>query len=154
MNGFSRIGSSGNEIFPLFSLSDEIITGDGISGEDSIGLIVNGISSEFRDREFSGDGMTDISKDEILGMTGDQILSTVSSTTSGVSGDGISGFKGDGISGEEIFLRFVVGLNRNRTVRRSGKSRDFIISLNFGLSRDWINGIAIFGRAGYEIFGV
>jgi hypothetical protein len=134
-------------------LSEGIITGDGISGEDSIGLIGSGISSEFRDREFSGDGMTGISKDEISGMTGEEILSTVGSTTSGISGDGISGFKSDGISSEEIFLRFMVGLDRNRTVRRSGKSGDFIISLNFGFSRDWINGIAIFGRAGYEIFG-
>ncbi len=87
-------------------------------------------------------------------MTGDEILSTVGSTTSGISDDGISSFKSDGISGEEIFLRFIVSLDRNRTIRRSGKSEDFIICLSFGLSKDRINGIAIFGRAGYEIFGV
>ncbi len=46
MKGLSGIGSSGKEIFPMFSLFDGIITDDGVLGD---GLIGSGISGEFRD---------------------------------------------------------------------------------------------------------
>jgi hypothetical protein len=70
MKGLSGIGSSGKEIFPMFSLFEGIITDDGVLGD---GFIGSGISGEFRvgisgnagDAIF-GDEMFSVSKDEIL----------------------------------------------------------------------------------------
>jgi hypothetical protein len=53
-------GSSGEEIKPMFRLSEETIIGDGISGVALIGLDDRTISGEFRDGEEGtfGDEMT------------------------------------------------------------------------------------------------
>jgi hypothetical protein len=49
MSDFS--GSSGEEIGPMFRLSEEMITGDGMSGVALIGLDGRAISGKFRDGE-------------------------------------------------------------------------------------------------------
>ncbi len=111
MSDFS--GSSGEEIKPMFRSSEEMITGDGISGVALIGLDGRTISGKFIDGEEWTFG------DEITGgKTFVDILSTVRFAIDWTPGDWINGFIGIEIS-EGIDFAFTVEF-----------SEDFIFSLD------------------------
>ncbi len=106
-------GSSGEEIKPMFRLSEETIIGDGISGVALIGLDDRTISGEFRDGEEGtfGDEMTG-------GITFVDILLTVGFAIDWTPDDSINGFIGIEISGG-IYFAFTLDF-----------SEDFIFSLD------------------------
>jgi hypothetical protein len=116
MNGFSRIGITGKEMFLMFSDSEakEGTPGDGISIDGLSGLSDNLIFDEFivAEDEASGVSITgvsigEISGNELFSITGVEnfvdILLIVGLATDTVSGDG---FSRTGISGKEIFPMF------------------------------------------------